>query len=165
MTLICDGSLSCINKDTFHSLLCKSVCYCASVTSHPLFKSPHSELYQCMHSLLSSLHCTAVGEPKNVTVTPGENSIFLEWSSPSEGSPLSYTVTWTGSGVTSSHVLPPTAHNYTIRGLDSNTAYLGTVQVSDNTTSATVPWNEYTLPQGELDFQSSSKAVNSRSDI
>ena len=107
-----------------------------------------------MHNF-SSLHYTAVAEPTNVTVTPGENSISLEWSPPSEGSPLSYTVTWTGSGETSSHVLPPTAHNYTIRGLDSNTAYSGTVQVSDNTTNATVSWNEYTLPQGELVPQSS----------
>ena len=115
--------------------------------------------------IVSCHHYTAVGEPTNMTVTPGENSIFFEWSPPSEGSPLSYTVTWTGRGVTSSHVLPPTARNYTIRGLDSNTAYSGTVQVSDNTTIATVPWNEYTLPQGELMFQSSSKAVNSRSDI
>ena len=162
MTVICDGFLSCISKDTFHSLLCKSVCYCASVASHPLFKIPHSELYQC---IVSCHHYTAVGEPTNMTVTPGENSIFLEWSPPSEGSPLSYTVTWTGSGVSSSHVLPPTARNYTIRGLGSNTAYSGTVEVSDNTTKATVSWNEYTLPQGELMFQSSSKAVNSRSDI
>ena len=136
----------------------------ACVASHPLSNSSHSEPYQCMHNL-SSLHHTAMGVPTNVTVTPGERSISLEWSPPSEGSPLSYTVTWTGRGVTSSHVLPPTARNYTIRGLDSNTAYLGTVQVSDNTTSATVSWNEYTLPQGELMFQSSSKAVNSRSDI
>ena len=96
-----------------------------------------------------SLHYTAVGEPTNVTVTLGERSIYLEWSPPSEGFPLSYTVTWTGSGVNSSHVLSPTARNYTIRGLDSNTAYSGTVQVSDNTTNATVPWNEYTLPQGK----------------
>ena len=51
-----------------------------------------------------SLHNTAVGEPTNVTVTLGERSIFLEWSPPSEGSPLSYTSTWTGSGVSSSHV-------------------------------------------------------------
>ena len=97
-----------------------------------------------------------------MTVTAGLKSISLEWSPASEGSPLSYTVTWTGSGVNSSHVLSPTARNYTIRGLDSNTAYSGTVQVSDNTTSATVPWNEYTLPQGELMFQSCSKVVNSR---
>ena len=97
-----------------------------------------------------SLHYTAVGEPTNVTVTPGENSIFLEWSPPSEGSPLSYTVTWTGSGVTSIVVLPPTAHNYTIRGLDSNTAYLGTVEVYSLANSDTVSWGVHTLPQGEL---------------
>ena len=94
-------------------------------------------------------HYTAVGEPTNVTVTPGENSISLEWSPPSEGSPLSYTVTWTGSGVTSSHVLPPTARNYTIRGLDSNTAYSGTVEVYSLANNATVFWGAHTLPQGE----------------
>ena len=118
-----------------------------------------------MHHTQSLFHymCTDVHAPTITMVTAGLNSISLEWSPPSEGSPLSYTVTWTGRGVTSSHVLPPTARNYTIRGLDSNTAY--SVQVSDNTTNATVPWNEYTLPQGELVFQSSSKAVNSRSDI
>ena len=85
-----------------------------------------------------------------MTVTPGENSIFLEWSPPSEGSPLSYTVTWTGRGVTSSHVLPPTARNYTIRGLDSNTAYSGTLKVCETTANDTAPWDQYTLPQGEL---------------
>ena len=132
----------------------------ACVASHPLSNSLHSEFQHCMHHPQSFLHYTVVSEPTNVTVTPGENSISLEWSPPSEGSPLSYTVTWTGRGVTSSHVLPPTARNYTIRGLDSNTAYSGTVQVSVNTTSATVPWNEYTLPQGELMFQSSSKVVS-----
>jgi len=124
-----------------------------------------------MHHAQSFFHyiCTGVPAPTIMTVTminPGENSIYLEWSPPSEGSPLSYTVTWTGSGVTSSVVLPPTARNYTIRGLDSNTAY--SVQVLDNTTSAAVPWNEYTLvtlPQGELVFQSIFKAVNSRSDL
>ena len=121
--------------------------------------------YKCMHHAQSLFHylCTDVHAPTITMVTPGKNFIYLEWSPPSEGSPLSYTVTWTGSGVTSSHVLPPTARNYTIGGLDSNTAY--SVQVSDNTTNATVPWNECTLPQGELVFQSNSKAVNSRSDI
>ena len=85
-----------------------------------------------------------------MTVTPGERSIYLEWSPPSEGSPLSYTVTWTGRGVTSSHVLPPTAHNYTIRRLDSNTAYSGALRVCENTANDTAPWDQYTLPQGEL---------------
>ena len=171
-----------------------SIPYSAFVSSHPLSSSPHSELYQCMHNLhappsvippfiqmylrvllvgsykcmqhaqsLFHYMCTDVHAPTITMVTPGKNFIYLEWSPPSEGSPLSYTVTWTGRGVSSSHVLPPTARNYTIRGLDSNTAY--SVQVSDNTTNATVPWNEYTLPQGELMFQSNSKAVNSRSDI
>ena len=82
-------------------------------------------------------------------VTPGERSISLEWSPPSEGSPLSYTVTWTGSGVSSSHVLPPTAHNYTIRRLDSNTAFSGTVEVYSRANIATVSWSAHTLPQGE----------------
>ena len=118
--------------------------------------------YKCMQHAQSLSHymCTDVHAPTITMVTAGLNSIYLEWSPPSEGSPLSYTVTWTGSGVTSSVVLPPTARDYTIRGLDSNTAY--SVQVSDNTTNATVPWNEYTLPQGELVFQSNCKAVNSR---
>ncbi len=82
-------------------------------------------------------------------INPGENSIYLEWSPPSEGSPLSYTVTWTGSGVTSSVVLPPTARNYTIRGLDSNTASMGTVEVYSLANNATVSWGAHTLPQGE----------------
>ena len=103
-----------------------------------------------MHHPQSSLHCTDVRAPTIMTVTPGENSIFLEWSPPSEGSPLSYTVTWTGSGMTSSHVLPPTACNYTIGELDSNTAYSGTVDVYSRANNATVSWDAYTLPQGEL---------------
>ena len=102
-----------------------------------------------MHSLLSSLHYTAVGEPTNVTVTPEENSISLEWSPPSEGSPLSYTVTWTGRGVTSSADLHSTTHNYTIGGLKSNTAYSGTVEVYSLANHATVSWGAHTLPQGE----------------
>ena len=89
-----------------------------------------------------------MGAPTIRTVT-GENSISLEWSPPSEGSPLSYTVTWTGRGVTSSHVLPPTARNYTIRGLDSNTAYSGTVEVYSLANNATVSWGAHTSPQGE----------------
>ena len=78
-----------------------------------------------------------------------KTSISLEWTPP-EGSPLSYTVTWTGSGVTSSLVLPPTARNYTIRGLDSNTAYSGTVDVYSLANNATESWGVHTLPQGEL---------------
>ena len=103
-----------------------------------------------MHHTQSFFHCmcTDVRAPTIMTVT-GENSIFLEWSPPSEGSSLSYTVTWTGSGVTSSHVLSPTAHNYTIGGLDSNTAYSGTVEVYSLVNNATVSWGAHTLPQGE----------------
>ena len=101
-----------------------------------------------MHHPHSFLHYTDVRAPSIMTVT-GENSISLEWSPPSEGSPLSYTVTWTGSGVTSSHVLSPTARNYTIRGLDSNTAYSATVQVCSLANNATVSWGAHTLPQGE----------------
>ena len=106
--------------------------------------------YKCMHHTQSFFHylCTDVLAPTIMTVT-GKNSIFLEWSPPSEGSPLSYTVTWTGRGVTSSDVLPPTAHNYTIRGLDSNTAYLGTVEVYSLANNVTVSWGAHTLPQGE----------------
>ena len=93
--------------------------------------------------------CTDVRGPTIAMITPRENSISLEWSPPSEGSPLSYTVTWTGSGVTSSVVLPPTARNYTIRGLDSNTASMGTVEVYSLANNATVSWGAHTLPQGE----------------
>ena len=89
-----------------------------------------------------------------MTVTPGENTISLEWSPPSEGSPLSYTVTWTGRGVTSGFVLPATAHDYTIRGLDSNTAYSGTVEVHSLANNATVSWNAHTLSQGKPELQS-----------
>ena len=85
-------------------------------------------------------------------VTPGENFIYLEWSPPSEGSPLSYTITWTASSVTSSALLPSTARNYTIRGLDSNTAYSGTVEAYALTINATDDWDNYTLPQGEVLF-------------
>ena len=103
-----------------------------------------------MHHPQSSLYYTDARAPPITTVTPGENSISLEWSPPSEGSPLSYSVTWTGSGVTSSHVLSPTARNYTIRGLDSNTAYSGTVEVYSLANNATVSWSAHTLPKGEL---------------
>ena len=98
----------------------------------------------------SSLDYTDVLSPTIEMVTPGETSISLEWSPPFEGSPLSYTVTWTPSGGTSSTVLHPAARNYTIRGLDSNTAYSGTVEVYALTNNATVRWEVYTLPQGEL---------------
>ena len=96
-----------------------------------------------------------------MTVTPGENSIFFEWSPPSEGSPLSYTVAWTGRGETSSLVLHSTTHHYTIGGLKSNTAYSGTIQVYSLTNNATVSWDAHTLPQGEL----YSRVVCSRVDI
>ena len=82
-------------------------------------------------------------------VTSGENSISLEWCPPSEVSPLSYTVTWTGRGVTSSVTLPPTARNYTIRGLDSNTEYSSTVEVYSLANNARVSRSAHTLPQGE----------------
>ena len=82
-------------------------------------------------------------------ITPGEKFIFLEWAPPSEGSPLSYTVTWTVSGVTSSPVLPPTARNYTIGGLKSNTVHSGSVEVYSLANNATVSWSAHTFPQGE----------------
>ena len=85
-------------------------------------------------------------------VTPGENFISLEWSPPSEGSPLSFTITWTASSLTSSALLPSTARNYTIRGLDSNTAYSGTVEANALTNNASGGWDNFTLPQGELLF-------------
>ena len=47
-----------------------------------------------------------------------------------------------------------TARNYTIRGLDLNTAYSGTIEAYAFTDSATAHWEEYALPQGELLFQS-----------
>ena len=121
---------------------------------HSVSKCLCSELYQCMHHPQFSLHYTAVGAPIIRTVIAGLNSIFLEWSPPSEGSPLSYTVTWTGRGVTSNVVLLPTARDYTIEGLDSNTAYLGTVVVYSLAKNATESWNVHTLPHGELVFKS-----------
>ena len=102
-----------------------------------------------MHHTPAFLHYTDVRAPTIMTVTAGENSISLEWSPPPEGSPLSYTVTWTGSGVTSSHVLPPTAHSYTIGELDSNMAYSVTVEAYSLANNATVSWGAHTLPQGE----------------
>ena len=98
----------------------------------------------------TSVYYTDVPSPTIEIVTSGENSISLQWSPSSEGSPLSYTVTWTASDGTSSTVLPLAARNYTIRGLDSNTAYSGTVEVYALTNNATVRWEVYTLPQGEL---------------
>ena len=103
-----------------------------------------------MHKPQLFFSYTEVDAPTLIVVTHSERSISLEWSPPSEGSPLSYTVTWTGSGVTSSVVLPPTARNYTIGGLDSNTAYSGTVNVYSLANNATVSWNIHTLPQGEV---------------
>ena len=102
----------------------------------------------------SSLYHTDVRSPTIEMVTPGENFISLEWSPPSEGSPLSYTVTWTPSGGTSSTALPPATRNFTIRGLDSNTAYSGTVEVYALTNNVSAGWGNYTLPQGELVSQS-----------
>ena len=98
--------------------------------------------------MIHSLHNSPTAP--TITTVNGENSISLECSPPSEGCPLSYTVTRTGRGVTSSVVLSPTAHNYTIRRLDSNTAYLGTVEVYFLANNATVSWGAHTLPQGEL---------------
>ena len=138
----------------------KEQCHCML---YSIMDSLNCSVIACMFATLPlhslppvSLHYTAVGEPTNVTVTLGERSIFTSpptppsQSPPSEGSPLSYTVTWTGRGVTASHVLPPTALNYTIRRLDSNTAYLGALKVCENTANVTAPWDQYTLPQGEL---------------
>ena len=105
-----------------------------------------------MYHPQSPFYCTDVGSPTIAMVTPGENFIYLEWLPPSEGSPLSYTITWTASSVTSSGLLPSTARNYTIRGLDSNTAFSGTVEVYALTNNASVGWDNYTLPQGELLF-------------
>ena len=106
---------------------------------------------QVMHS---SLYYTGVLSPTIEMVTPGENSISLEWLPP-KGSPLSYTVKWTPSGGTSSIVLPSAARNYTISGLDSNTAYNGTVEVYALINNATTPWEVYTLPPRELVSQGS----------
>ena len=115
-----------------------------TILNHPLTKIFHTSVYY-----------TDVPSPTIEIVTPGENSISLQWSPSSEGDPLSYTVTWTPGGGTSSTLLHPASHNYTIRGLDSNTAYSGTVEVYALTNNATVRWEVYTLPQGELVFQSS----------
>ena len=105
-----------------------------------------------MYHPQSSFYCTDVGSPTIRMVTPGENFIYLEWSPPSEGSSLSYTITWTASSVTSSALLSSAARNYTIRGLDSNTAYSGTVEAYALTINATDDWDNYTLPQGEVLF-------------
>ena len=102
--------------------------------------------------MIHSLHNSPTAP--TITTVNGENSISLECSPPSEGSPLSYTVTRTGRGVTSSVVLSPTAHNYTIRGLDSNTAYSGTVEVYSLAKNGTESWNVHTLPHSELVFKS-----------
>ena len=107
-------------------------------------------LYLCMHHPQLFFRYTEVDAPTLMIVTHGESSISLQWTSPSEGSPLSYTVTWTGSGVTLCVVMSPTARNYTIGGLNSNTAYSGTVKVHSLANNATVSWNAHTLPQGEL---------------
>ena len=113
-----------------------------------------------MHHPQVFFHYTEVDAPTLIVVTHSERSISLQWTSPSEGSPLSYTVTWTGSGVTSSVVLSPTARNYTIGGLDSNTAYSGTVKVHSLANNATVSWNIHTLPQGEVVYISSRVIIN-----
>ena len=107
-----------------------------------------------MYHLQSSFYCADVDSPTIRMVTPGKNFISLEWSPPSEGSPLSYTITWTASSVTSSALLPSSARNYTIRGLDSNTAYSGTVDAYALASNATDDWANYTLPQSELLLQS-----------
>ena len=125
------------------------------IRSGPLLSHAQLSIILLIQVIHSSLYYTDVRSPTIDVVTPGEDSISLEWSPPSEGDPLSYTVTWTPSGGTSSTVLPPAAHNYTIRGLDSNTAYSGTVEVYALTNNATVRWKNYTLPQGELVSQSS----------
>ena len=52
--------------------------------------------------------------------------------------------------VTPPSTLPSTARNYTIRGLDPNTAYSGTVEAYAFTDNTTAHWVENTLPQGKL---------------
>ena len=124
------------------------------IRSGPLFTHALPAIILLIQVIHSSLYHTDVRSPNIDVVTPGEDSISLEWSPSSEGDPLSYTVTWTPSGGVSSTVLPPAARKYTIRGLDSNTAYSGTVEVYALTNNATVRWEVYTLPQGELVSQS-----------
>ena len=120
------------------------------IRSGPLITHAPPAIILIIQVIHSSLYYTDVRSPTIDGVTPGEDSISLEWSPPSKGDPLAYTVTWTPSGGTSSIVLHPAAHDYTIRGLDSNTAYSGTVEVYALTNNATVRWEVYTLPQGEL---------------
>lgn len=91
-----------------------------------------------------------VDTPTIVTNTAGKDFIYLAWSPPSKGSPLSYTITWTPSSVMLDTSLPSTARNYTIWGLESNTHYSGTVEAYSLVNNATAPWERYTLPQGEL---------------
>ena len=128
------------------SFFIRNGCLCALISL--LHNHPSHMKLQCI------LYYTDVLAPTIDVVTSGENSISLQWSPPSEGSPLSYTVTWAPSRGTSSSVLHPAARSYTIRGLDSNTAYSGTVEVYALTNNATVRWEVYTLPQGELVSQS-----------
>ena len=117
---------------------------------HPLFKSPHSELYQCMHSLLSSLHCTRWVNPQMwqslLRKTP-----FLLSGHLLLKDPLSPTLSHGLVGVWPQVLICilPLITIYTIGGLKSNTAYSGTVEVYSLANHATVSWGAHTLPQGE----------------
>ena len=94
-----------------------------------------------------------MNEPTIETVTSGEDFIYLVWSPPSEGAPLSYNITWNPYGsVMSGASLPHSARNYTIWGLDSNTNYSGTVEANSLASKASAQWTRCTLPQGELLF-------------
>ena len=120
---------------------------------HPLFKSPHSELYQCMSPVippLYSYHCMH---------HPQYPSIIQRWVSPQMWQSLLRKTPFLLSGhlllkdplsptlshVTSSADLLSTTHNYTIGGLKSNTAYSGTVEVYSSANHATVSWGAHTL--------------------
>ena len=130
-----------------------------TVSQHVIVLLWHLIQFPNVYVVSSTYACTTLSFPSIIqrwvhplfrTVIAGLNSISLEWSPPSEGSPLSYTLTWTGRGV----VLPPTARNYTTGGLDSNTAYSGAVEVYSLAINATVFWNAHTLSQGKLKLQS-----------
>ena len=80
-----------------------------SVELNTLRNYPRTPYIYIILFLASNMHYTEVGSSTIMMVTPGENFISLEWSPPSEGSTLSFTITWIASSVPLSSIhLPPT---------------------------------------------------------